>query len=320
MRKQKLPPYLQPMLVTLIDKPFDSPEWIFETKWDGFRMITEVRDGIATLYTRNGEVVTQRYKDIADAVTKLGVDCVIDGELVAFDTHGISQFHLLQDALRKPTPLYYCVFDLMFCKGKDLRTLSVLERKQQLREILKGADPHIKYTRHVENDGIDFFHKAQKRKEEGMVAKRSASQYQSGKRTKDWVKVKIYHSQEVVVVGYTAPHKSRKFFGSLVLAVREDSAWRYIGHVGTGFDEKTLKELYERMSPLRTQDKPFNTKIKDEEETIWLKPKLVVEVKFSQWTTNGELRHPSYIGIREDKDPLSVVHEVPLAATAVLHT
>lgn len=308
MREQKLPKSLQPMLATLVDEPFDNKDWVFETKWDGFRMVTEIKKGKVTLYSRNGQIVSERYKPIAAALKKITHDCVLDGELVALDRQGVSRFQLLQNALRTKVRLQYCIFDIMFLDGKDLRGLSLLERKSALKSILP-KDRLIRFSEHRFEHGKKYFAEAKKKKEEGIMAKRAASLYQSGKRTMEWQKIKTGSRQEVVIVGYTAPRRSRKYFGSLALAVREGRTWKYVGHVGTGFDERLLKELYGKLAPLKMAKSPFDAKTKYAATTTWVKPQLVGEVKFTEWTTGGEMRHPAFIGMREDKRPEEVVRE-----------
>lgn len=236
--------------------------------------------------------------------------CVIDGELCALDAHGRSRFQLLQNALNKKARLLYVVFDALFVGGKDIREKPLLERKKILKALLP-RDPLLRYSEHVAQFGTREFARAQRAREEGVIAKHATGLYYSGKRTREWLKFKAVHEQEVVIVGYTEPRRSRKYFGSLVLAVRDQAAkrWVYAGHVGTGFDQAMLKSLYETMQPLRTDKKPFDQKVKDENATTWLNPKLVGEVKFTEWTTEGEMRHPAFLGLRTDKKALDVIRE-----------
>jgi bifunctional non-homologous end joining protein LigD len=202
------------------------------------------------------------------------------------------------------------VFDTLFVDSNDIRQKPLLERK----EILKGLlprDPLLRYSEHVAEFGKREFAKAQRAHEEGVIAKRAAGFYYSGKRTREWLKFKAVHEQEVVIVGYTEPRRSRKYFGSLVLAVRDKAQkrWVYAGHVGTGFDRAALKSLYGMMLPLRTDKKPFDQRVKDESATTWIIPKLVGEVKFTEWTSESEMRHPIFLGLRTDKKTLDVIRE-----------
>ena len=307
-RVQKLPKRLQPMLATLTDAPFDDPDWVFETKWDGFRMIADIAGGKVTLYSRNGKIISDSYRDVAKALEKVKSDAVLDGELVALDARGISHFQLLQNALRAEAPLRYCIFDVMFAGGEDLRDLPLLERKKRLRRLLP-KHPLLAFSEHRPDSGIAFFHEAQERGLEGIMAKRASSPYLSGARTADWLKIKTARRQEVVIAGFTAPRRSRPHFGALVLALRDGKAWRYIGHVGTGFSHATLEQLHGKLSKLQTPSSPFAARVKDEAVTTWVKPRLVAEVKFTEWTSAGEMRHPVFLGLREDKRAEDVVLE-----------
>ena len=307
-RPSKVPKPLQPMLATLIDAPFDSRDWVFETKWDGFRLVARIENRSVTLYSRSGLIVSDTYKTIAKASEKFRKDAVIDGELVALDERGASRFQLLQNALRSSANLHYCVFDIMFLDGNDLRGLPLVERKERLRAVLP-KDPLLIYSQHWPEHGKRLFREAQKLDLEGIMAKRAQSRYLSGARSKDWLKIKTAKRQEAVIVGFTAPRRSRPRFGALVLAVRGKGGWRYVGHVGTGFSHALLDELYAKLAPLRAVSSPFKERVKDEAATTWVKPKLVAEVKFTEWTSAGEMRHPAFLGLREDKKPMDVVLE-----------
>jgi bifunctional non-homologous end joining protein LigD len=307
-RQSTLPKTLQPMLATLTDAPFDSPEWVFEDKWDGFRMVAAVEKGRVTLYSRNGKIVSDNYLPVAQALEKIKQDAVIDGELVALDAHGISRFQLLQNALRTKANLRYCLFDIMFLNGEDLRDLALVKRKERLKRIVPKG-PLLAYSEHRWEHGMRYFKEAEARGLEGIMAKRAESRYFSGARSTDWLKIKTARRQEVVIIGFTAPRRSRPYFGSLVLAVREGQAWRYVGHVGTGFSHASLKEIHERLLPLRSASSPLKQRVKNEAATTWVKPELVAEVKFAEWTSAGEMRQPAFLGLREDKSAQDVVME-----------
>lgn len=298
------------MLAALVDEPFDNKEWLFETKWDGIRLVAEKRGKTVKLWSRNGIDVTARYAVLLPALQKIEGWCVLDGELCALDDHGRSRFQLLQNALNKKAKLLYVVFDVLVVGGDDIRQKPLLERKTLLKALLP-RDPLLRYSEHVAQFGKREFAKAERAHEEGVIAKRAVSLYYSGKRTREWLKFKAVHEQEVVIVGYTEPRRSREYFGALVLAVRENAEkrWVYVGHVGTGFDQAVLKSLHATMQPLRSAKKPFEQKVKDEAATTWLKPNLVGEVKFTEWTTNGEMRHPVFLGLRTDKKAHDVVRE-----------
>jgi bifunctional non-homologous end joining protein LigD len=298
------------MLATLVDEPFDDKNWVFETKWDGFRLVTDKRGRAVRLWSRNGIDVTARYAVLLPAIQRISGSCVLDGEICALDAHGRSRFQLLQNALNKQATLLYVVFDTLFVKGEDIRKKPLLDRKATLRSLLP-EDGLLRYSEHLAEFGNRAFMKAQRSHEEGVIAKRAAGLYYSGMRTREWLKFKAVLEQEAVIVGYTEPRRSRKYFGSLVLAVRDraQNRWIYAGHVGTGFDQKTLKSVFETMQSLRKGKKPFDEKVKDENATTWLVPKLVAEVKFTEWTEAGEMRHPAFLGLRTDKKTLDVVRE-----------
>jgi bifunctional non-homologous end joining protein LigD len=307
-REQKLPKRLQPMLAVLTDAPFDDPDWVFESKWDGFRMVACIEKRSVTLYSRNGKIISDNYREVAKALEKVKGDAVLDGELVALDAQGISRFQLLQNALRAQAMLRYVVFDVMFLDGEDLRGLPLLRRKEKLRRILP-KHALIAFSEHRSEHGIKYFKEAERSGLEGIMAKRAASPYLSGQRNGDWLKVKTARRQEVVIVGFTAPRRSRPYFGALVLAVRQDGGWQYVGRVGTGFSHATLAELHKRLLPLKMHRPPFKQRVKEESATTWVKPRLVAEVKFTEWTAAGEMRHPAFLGLREDKRAEDVIRE-----------
>jgi len=308
-RVQRLPKRLQPMLATLTDAPFDDKGWVFEDKYDGFRMVAEIRNGKVTLYSRNGKIVNDSYIDFARSLEGVKANAVIDGELVALDESGVSHFQLLQNALRSKARLRYFAFDLMFHDEEDLRGLKLTERKKRLKSVLP-RHKLVAFSRHRAAFGSKFFDEAERGGLEGIMAKRADSEYLSGTRTDSWLKIKTSRRQEVVIAGFTAPKRTRPSFGALTLALREGSGWRYVGHVGTGFSHETLKELHGKLVKLKASKSPFAKRVKDEAVTTWVKPTLVAEVKFTEWTGSGEMRHPVYLGLREDKRAENVVLEL----------
>jgi bifunctional non-homologous end joining protein LigD len=307
-RTSTLPKHLQPMLATLTDAPFDDKDWIFEDKYDGFRVLATIEGGEVTLYSRNGKVIGHNYIQVAKALEGIKHDAVIDGELVAIGIDGLSHFQLLQNARRQEAKLQYCAFDLMFQDGDDLRGLSLLERKKRLEAILP-KHKLIAFSHHRATFGTKFFREAERSGLEGIIAKRADSQYLSGTRTDNWLKIKTSKRQEVVIAGFTAPRRTRPCFGALALAVREGKEWRFVGHVGTGFSHDTLKELHGKLIKLKMAKSPFPKKVRGEAITTWVKPTLVAEVKFTEWTNSGEMRHPVYLGPRADKRAEEVLRE-----------
>jgi bifunctional non-homologous end joining protein LigD len=307
-RISTLPKPLQPMLATLTDAPFDDKSWIFEDKYDGFRMLAKIARGKVTLYSRNGKILSHSYIDVAKALEGVKGDAVIDGELVAIGKDGVSHFQLLQNALRHEARLQYFAFDLMSLNGEDLRGLPVTERKKRLKAVLP-KHKLVGFSRDRRTFGVKFFEEAERKGLEGIMAKRADSPYLSGARTGDWLKIKTSKRQEVVIAGFTAPRRTRPFFGALTLALREGEGWRYIGHVGTGFSHETLEALHKKLVKIKSAKSPFGKKVKDEAVTTWVKPQLVAEVKFTEWTSSGEMRHPVYLGLREDKQAKDVILE-----------
>jgi bifunctional non-homologous end joining protein LigD len=303
-------PDLRPMLATLTDQPFDDKDWVFETKWDGFRAVAMAEPGRAKLYSRRGHDISAKYPSICAALAAIKHEAVLDGELVALDAQGRSRFQLLQNAGRNSARLLYCVFDLLYLDGKDLRGKPLLERKALLEKILPNS-PLLLYSAHVAGDGVKAFTRAKRAGEEGVMAKLANGRYHSGQRTREWLKVKASQEQEVVIVGFTQPKGQRRFFGSLVLAVRDGKSWKYAGRAGTGFTQASLRELHGKLVPLITKKKPIAEKVPREASTIWVKPKLVAEVRFTEWTAAGEMRHPVFLGLRTDKKATDVTREMP---------
>lgn len=300
---RKYEEYIQPMLASLEDQPFDDNEWIFEMKWDGYRAIAEWNKKKLKLYSRNGLSFVQKYPPVAEAITQLKHDCVLDGEIVVLNDKGRPRFQMLQEYDQDPRhPIYYYVFDLLFLDGKDIRGLPLLQRKELLQQFLKSYKGDvIRYSDHVTGSGKKFFHHVKKLDFEGMMAKKADSEYYSGTRTREWLKIKHLNNQEAVIVGFTAPRRSRKYFGALILGEFKGRGLQYIGHTGTGFTHDKLKDLWNLMQPLITTSSPFPEKIKVNAPVTWIRPEIVCEVKFTEQTNEGILRHPVFLGLREDK-------------------
>jgi bifunctional non-homologous end joining protein LigD len=297
----KFEKFYTPMLATLSDEPFDDKDWVFEIKWDGFRAVAEWENKQLKFYSRNGLSFTGRYPSIANAIKKLKQDAVLDGEIVLMNEAGRPDFQKLQQYEdNKHLELIYYVFDLLFIDGKDIRGLPLLERKKRLKKLV-GKNPVIRYCDHFEEFGIDFFNQAAESNLEGIIAKRADSRYVTGIRTKEWLKIKHQQNREAIIVGYTEPRNSRKYFGALILAEYEGKELKYLGHTGTGFNTKTLKELWEKMQPLVCDTSPFKQRIKVNSPVTWLKPKLVCQLHFTEVTEGGMLRHPVFLGLRADK-------------------
>jgi bifunctional non-homologous end joining protein LigD len=310
--KGPMPHHIKPMLATLADEPFDGEDWFFEIKWDGYRTIAEVSGKNVELYSRNQISFNEHFPDIAAALREIGHDVVLDGEVVALDEKGRGSFQLLQNYLKtRNGTLRYYVFDLLYIDGYDIRELPLEERKKILSEIIDETDL-IKISGHVERNGKEFFEAAKKQGLEGIIAKNRNSPYRTGARSKDWLKIKTHMRQEAVIGGFTEPRGSRKQFGALVLGVYDGKDLNYIGHTGGGFDERKLKDVHARLKKLAIKESPFKTPPKTNAPVTWVKPELVSEVSFQEWTSDGRMRQPIFEGVREDKDPREVKRERPV--------
>jgi len=313
-----MPEVVHPMLATLVDEPFSNPEWIFETKWDGFRSICFIRHGKARFVSRNQLEMTAQYPELAPVAKQIEAkEAILDGEIVALDKDGMPRFQLLQprggrkggvEALRGKGHIVYYAFDLLYRDGYDLMSCPLIERKAALEEILSPTG-FIKLSDHIVGDGEEFFEQIEKFHLEGMIAKRAAGHYVQ-KRSSDWLKIKTVKRSEVVIGGYTQPRGSRSYFGALVVGLYRGSELHYVGHTGGGFDQKTLAKIYKLMQPLKTGRCPFVVEPKTNEPVQWIKPKLIAEVKFSEWTADQRMRQPIFLGLRADKKPEECRFEV----------
>jgi len=318
-KKEPMPTSISPMLAILVDKPFNDKQWLFETKWDGVRAICFVKNGKFRLVSRNELEMTKQYPELSEIAANVRAKtAILDGEIVALDKQGIPHFQLLQPRFgrKKETnttedfAIAYYVFDLLYKDGYNLTGCKLIDRKNLLERVLQ-TNAALRYSDHVLEKGIKFFEAVKKAKLEGMIAKLIGSKYVQ-KRSHDWLKVKTELRQEVVIGGYTQPRGSREFFGALVVGLYEGKELVYVGHTGGGFNRNTLAEVYKLLEPLKTDKSPFADVPKTNEPVQWVKPKLVCEVKFSEWTADGKMRHPIFMGIRTDKKPTDCRREVKL--------
>ncbi len=313
-RKAAMPRTIEPELATLVDSVPPGAEWVHEIKYDGYRVLCKVRDGEASLITRHGKDWTDRFAPIARAAEQLPLrEAILDGEVVVLEPNGTTNFQSLQNALaeNRQDDLVYFAFDLLYLDGYDLRDAPLLARKEALLGLLAGGAGPIRPGDHVEGDGEGFFRQACEYGLEGIVCKRTDLPYRAG-RTKDWLKVKCMKRQELVVVGFTDPEKSRVGFGALLLAVNDDKGELvFAGKVGAGFTDATLREMRAQMDKLEIKKPAFKNPPRGAEarRSHWLKPKLVAEVAFTEWTRDGSLRHSTFQGLREDKNPEEIVRE-----------
>ena len=297
---------VEPMKAVLTEDRFSDPDWIFERKLDGIRCLA-FKDGTGVrLRSRNDLSLNGRFPEIAAALERdPATDVVLDGEVVAFDGAQTS-FARLQQRGERPAPVFFYVFDILRAGGEDVTDEPLRARKALLRRTLSFEDP-IRMTVHRNRDGEAFFAEACRKGWEGLIAKRADAPYTHG-RSRDWLKFKCSAEQELVIGGYTAPRGSRTDLGALLLGHYADGRLRYAGKVGTGFTRATLHELAGKLAPLRRETSPFADEIRERGAT-WVEPRLVAQVGFSEWTRDGRLRHPRFLGLRDDKAAGDVVRE-----------
>jgi DNA ligase D-like protein (predicted ligase) len=297
---------MEPMKAVLTDERFSDPAWIFERKLDGIRCLAFKADERVRLRSRNDLSLNGRFPEIVAALEADPViDVVLDGEIVAFDGARTS-FARLQQRGERPTPVFFYVFDILRVAAEDVSDEPLRARKALLRRSLTFADP-IRLTAHRNRDGEAFFAEACRKGWEGLIAKRADAPYTHG-RSRDWLKFKCSAEQELVVGGYTAPRGSRTDLGALLLGYYADGRLRYAGKVGTGFTRATLHDLARKLAPLRRDASPFADEVRERGAT-WVEPRLVAQVGFSEWTRDGRLRHPRFLGLRDDKAAGEVVRE-----------
>jgi bifunctional non-homologous end joining protein LigD len=317
----QMPKGMPVTLAQLKEEPFSDPEWLFEIKWDGVRTIAQIQDGKTSLWSRSGRDVTAEYPEFANLASHFRVpNALADGEIVTLDENGRSNFHKLQNRLgvQNPSqqlmhavPVSYYFFDLPYANGYDLRKSPLVERKEFLKRVLI-TDERIHYSDHVVDNGEALFEAAKEKGLEGILAKRADSSY-SGARTPSWIKLKIVKELDAVVAGYTAGRGSRKYFGALVLGLYDGRELKFIGSVGTGFDEDHLESLFEALQKLRTPHSPFKEPPELREAVEWVKPELVARVKYGNWTEDTHLRAPVFLSLRKDRkaQDCTFVDELP---------
>ena len=307
-RRGAMPSRLEPMLASLGERPFSDATWLFEIKWDGVRALAWTANGAVTLRSRNAVDITRRYPELAALPQAVSArEAILDGEIVALDEKGHSDFERLQERMHvrapseqlvKQVPAIYFVFDLLYCDGYDLREAPLLERKQLLQKLLWSTGG-IRYSDHQIAHGKELYKLAEENGLEGILAKRIDSRYVCD-RSANWLKLKITKTVDAVVGGWTAARTAAIPFGSLLLGLYEGKKLRFIGHVGSGFDEKKFGELSKRLKELATADCPFEKVPETDEKAFWISPELVARAKFSGWTQEHALRHPVFVAIRED--------------------
>lgn len=320
-RQPTLPDQMAPQLATLVDRA-PAGDWHYEIKFDGYRILARVRDGHVHLFTRNGHDWSDRLPRQVKALAALKLkDCWLDGEVVSLNRDGLPDFQGLQQAFDsgRSQDLVYYLFDAPFLHGQDQRSVALQERRAALKAALAGnQSPLLRFSEAFAADHHDILHSACSLGLEGVIGKRAGSPY-SSTRSADWIKLKCRRRQEFVIVGYTRPQGSRSGFGALLLAVHADRALVYAGRVGTGFDQATLQTLYKKMQPLARQSSPLANPVTAAQArgVHWIRPQLVAEVQFAEWTREGLVRQAAFVGLRSDKPQEQIVHEQPLAQSRV---
>jgi bifunctional non-homologous end joining protein LigD len=323
-REVAMPRQLEPMLATPVARPFSDPEWLFEIKWDGIRAMAWVEDGRLELRARSGRVITPQYPELAELPQRVRPRrALLDGEVVALDENGRSDFERLQARMNvsQPSPLQqrqepvtYYLFDVLHCEGYDLRQVPLLDRKRLLKSALDWGGP-FRYADHQVEQGRELFELASQQGLEGIIGKHGRSPYTSG-RSPYWVKFKVVEELDAVVGGWTEPRGSREHFGALLLGLYHGTALDYIGSVGTGFTEKTQKTVLEHLQRVKSARCPFAAVPETKETAYWAEPSLVARVKYANWTQEKRLRAPVFLGLRDDRDPRECVFEEAAAGPA----
>lgn len=316
-RKAPFPESISPQLATLADAAPGNDDWLHEIKFDGYRVMALLKNGKTRLMTRNGHDWTSRFREQAARLAELPItQAILDGELVAMSDNGSTSFRKLQEALsRKQTSgLVFQAFDLLYLDGHDLTHTPLIERKAALRQLLESVDGHgngaartlLHYSDHIEGKGPEFFEQACTLGLEGIISKRVDARYSSG-RSKTWLKVKCTQHAEFVVGGFTKPAGTRSGFGSLLLGAYDNDRFVYTGRVGTGFSSRQLQDLHAQLKKIEVKSPPFSDEPPDARGAHWVEPKMVIEVEFTERTRDGRLRHPSFRGLREDRDAEEIV-------------
>jgi bifunctional non-homologous end joining protein LigD len=318
-----IPENIQPMKATLVDEPFDDPNWLYEVKWDGYRAIATINKGEVDLISRNNKTFNEKFYSIHKLLQKWKINAVLDGEILVLNDKGVSDFGALQNWRSEADgELVFYVFDILWYEGKNLMGLPLNQRQAILKTILPTDNDHIRQSKVFNASGIDFFNAAERMGLEGIIAKKASSTYTSDLRSREWLKIKVHQRQEVIIAGFTKNAGTSKSFSALVLGVYDNGVLRYVGKVGTGFSDKLQKEMMAQFKPLITDKSPFDVEPDVDKPSrfrpkrmgakpTWLKPALVCEVAFAEVTSDGVFRQASFKGMRIDKKAKDVILEMP---------
>ncbi|MFZ0293796.1 MAG: non-homologous end-joining DNA ligase [Candidatus Sulfotelmatobacter sp.] len=315
-----MPTEIHPMLATSIAEAFDGADWLFEIKWDGYRAVAFIENGKVRLVSRNQNELTQRYPELKDLPKFVKAkSAILDGEVVALDEQGRPSFSLMQQRTgfrpggrrgvsNADVPVLYYAFDLLYLDGYDWRKVPLEERKKKLASILVTGDS-LRYSDHYQKEGKALFEVAKQKGLEGILAKKRECPYQE-RRSSDWLKIKIRHRTECVIGGYTEPEGSRAHFGSIVLGLYDEQGRLiHVGQAGSGFNQKSLDEIWKMLQKREAKQKPFYGEVEALRKVFWVKPDLVAEIEYAEWTEGAsggsgpKLRAPVFLGLRDDKDP-----------------
>jgi bifunctional non-homologous end joining protein LigD len=316
LKKETQPDWINPMLATLTEDYFDDIDWIYERKLDGERCLAFKKEDDVKLYSRNKKLLNNTYPKVVNALKREQGDFIVDGEVVAFEGE-LTSFSKLQKRMHKREQeniektgidVYFYLFDIMHLNGYNTEEVDLVHRKEVLKSLMEFSDP-IRFVKHRREKGIEYHDEACDKGWEGIIAKDSTSKYVHA-RSKKWLKFKCRNQQEFVIGGYTEPQGERAYFGALLIGYYQGDDFIYAGKVGTGYTEATLETLGEKLRGIETEENPFEGIIKDK-GVHWVEPKLVCEVKFTEWTDYDKLRHPSYLGLRRDKSPKEIKREIP---------
>jgi bifunctional non-homologous end joining protein LigD len=309
--KSSMPHDVKPMLASITDEPFNSEGWQFEIKWDGYRALSYLNNGKVQLRSRNNNAFEQKYAPVYNALKQWPVNAIVDGEIIVLNEEGRADFKALQDwQFEQRGELVYYVFDILWFDGINVMNLPLTERQEILRQLTPESGI-IRFSDSIDHYGIDFYNIAKENGLEGIIAKKKDAPYQPAYRTKTWLKIKVEQRHEAVICGYTKNKDTDRVFSSLLLARYENEELRYIGQVGTGFNAAMQDLIMKKIKPLITKTPSVEGVPKLGKETVWIRPSLVCEVKYTELTPEGVMRHPSFQGLREDKTILDINNENP---------